>query len=175
MTRSLAAPLSLALVAAAVTTAASCGGTTDTTPAEAVILIDREIPDGGQVLLPAALPNTVQSEQFQILNLGRATMTVTGASVRLIDGGTPGAGFPFSQPQVTVDGGGAPDALPVLIGGIGSLPGGERPRAFLQFTYSPKAIGRTDGLLVINSSAPARPRVVVPLSVCAPQADGGGC
>ena len=175
MNRSLAVPLSLALVSAAVLAAASCGGTTDTTPAEAVILIDREIPDGGQILLPPAVPGTQQSEQFQILNLGRATMTVTGAAVKLVDGGAPGANFPFGQPQVTVDGGGAPDSLPVLIGGIGSLPGGEKPRAFLQFTYSPKAVGRTSGLLVIDSSAPARSHVVVPLTVCAPLADGGGC
>ena len=174
MSRPLAALLTAA-VALATLSAGACGGTTDTVPAEAVLVIDRELPDGGVIFLPAAFSGTEQSEAFQILNQGRATLTISGVSLKLADGGAPGASFPFSQPVLAVDAGAISDPLPVKVGGIGSLKAGELPGAFLQFTYSPKAPGRTQALLVIDSDAPARPRVTATISACAAQADGGGC
>ncbi len=174
MSRPLAALLTVA-AALATLAAGACGGTTDTVPAEAVLQLDRELPDGGIIYQPAAFVGTEQNESFQIFNQGRATLTITAVSLRLADGGAPGASFPFTQPILAVDAGATSDPLPVKVGGIGSLKAGELPAAFLQFSYQPKAAGRTNALLVIDSDAPARPHVTATISACAVQADGGGC
>ena len=174
MSRPFAALLTAA-AAVATLAAGACGGTTDTVPAQAVLLIDRELPDGGIIYQPAAFVGTEQNESFQLLNQGRATLTITAVSLKLADGGTPGSGFPFTQPVLAVDAGAVSDPLPVKVGGIGSLKAGEQPGAFLQFSYKPSAAGRTNALLVIDSDAPARPHVTATISACAVQADGGGC
>jgi hypothetical protein len=136
-------------------------------PDQAVITLDRELLDGGTVVLPAAFTGTTQSETMQIVNGGRATLTVSAVKLLLSDGGTPPAGFPFSQPAVAVDAGSPGDPFPVQVGGLGT--------GFLQFTFAPRHAGRTSAMLNVDSDAPARPHIAVQLTAlaCAVGTDGG--
>jgi hypothetical protein len=172
MNRSHFAPVAAVAAVAVLAAVASCSGSSGPSiPTQAVISIDLELIDGGTIMLPAAFTGTVQNESMQILNGGRATLTVNGVKVALADGGTPPGNFAFSQPSVTVDGGS--NSLPVQIGGIGSLLGGEQPSAFVEFAYSPSKAGRTDATLVVDSDAPARGHLVVGFSACAVALDAG--
>ncbi|HUJ27874.1 MAG TPA: hypothetical protein VLW85_17740 [Myxococcales bacterium] len=145
---------------------AACSGTKDPVPAEQTIALDRE-----PVTLPAAFVGTVQTESLQILNQGRADLTVTAVSLSELDGGPlPGADAGgFDPPLIAVDAGTISDPLPVKIGGLGA--------GFVQFSWGPKKAGQRTVQLTIDSDAPARPHIVTTVSGCAVPADGGtaGC
>lgn len=156
-----------AVLLAAIAAAAACsGGDVPEVPADATILVSSEPLD----IRLAAYVGTEQNVSLQVLNRGRAPLTVNALKLTQPDGGALPANSVFTQPQVTVDGGLAPDPLPVVIGGLGT--------GFVQFTYAPKAPGKSAAQLVVGSNAPARPTVVVPVSGCAVYADAGpdsGC
>jgi hypothetical protein len=145
---------------------AACSGTSDPAAATQTIALDREPVDIG-----AAFVGTVQNESLQIINQGRANLTISSIKLTQPDGGVlpNAANGGFDQPLLAADGGSA--SLPVVIGGLGA--------GFVQFNWGPKTKGTKVAQLSIASDDPARPLLVTTVTGCAVPAgaDGGpsGC
>jgi hypothetical protein len=144
--------------------AVACSGTADKVPAQQTIALDREPVDIG-----SAFVGTVQNESLQILNQGRAGLTITKISLTQLDGGvlSNAAAGGFDQPSIGTgsDAGG----LPITIGGLDA--------GFVQFNWGPKSRGTKTAQLSISSDDPTLPLLVTTVTGCAVPADGGpsGC
>ncbi len=142
--------------------AAACGGASGPNiPQDATIALDRE-----PIVLPAAYIGTEQNESLQIINQGRNALTVSNVRLAAADGGT----------LVYTDGGGVFSAasfsapLPAQVPGLSA--------GFVAFTFKPTKPGISSALLVIDSNAPARGHLEVPVTACAVGLDAGvdaGC
>ncbi|HEX4385545.1 MAG TPA: hypothetical protein VH083_21440 [Myxococcales bacterium] len=145
--------------------AAACGGTSDSVQATQKIALDREPFDMG-----GAFVGSVQSESLQIINQGRANLTISSIKLTQPDGGVlpNAAAGGFDQPQLAADGGTA-GSLPVVIGGLGT--------GFVQFNWGPKSKGNKVAQLSIASDDPTLPLLVTTVTGCAVPIDGGasGC
>jgi hypothetical protein len=150
---------SIALIAVA------CGGTADKVPASQTIALDRNPVDIG-----AAFVGTVQNESLQILNQGRADLTISSIKLSQPDGGVlpNAASGGFDQPLVAADGG-TQGVLPLKVSGLGA--------AFIQFNWGPKSRGTKVAQLSIASDDPLQPVLVTSVTGCAVPTDGGpsGC
>ena len=146
--------------------AAACSGTADKVPANQTIALDREPVDIG-----AAFVGTVQNESLQIINQGRATLTINSIKLTQPDGGVipNAAAGGFDQPLIAADGGTSSTALPLKIGGLGA--------GFVQFNWGPKTRGTKVAQLSIASDDPSLPLLVTTVTGCAVPTDGGpsGC
>jgi len=157
--------VSAALLTAAAIAACS-GSSGPNIPDLATLSLDRELPDGGAIVLPSAFVGTEQSETIQVMNGGRHVLRITGLSLTATDGG----------PLKFIDGGGvfsAPEFAGGVPGSIGGLDAG-----FVRFNFRPSKAGRNDALLVIDNDSTGRPHVVAPVSACGVAVDGGadgGC
>jgi hypothetical protein len=140
---------------------AACSNAADTVPAAQTIQLV------GTQVLPSALVGTKQNESFQILNKGRADLTITSVAVTQLDGGVikSAAQGGFDQPRVAVDAGVDSDPLPVKIGGLGT--------GFVQFAWGPQATGEATALLTVKSDDPANPTIAAEIAGCAAPLDGG--
>jgi hypothetical protein len=146
--------------------AVACSGTADKVPATQTIALDREPVDIG-----AAFVGTVQNESLQILNQGRADLTINSVVLTQPDGGVlpNAAAGGFDQPLIAADGGTSASSLPLKVGGLGA--------AFVQFNWGPKSAGTKTAQLTISSDDPAQPLLVTTVTGCAVPTDGGpsGC
>ena len=137
---------------------AACAGPAGSPyPQDAVIALDRE-----PVVLPAAYLGTEQTESLQILNQGRHPLTVTSVRLAAPDGGTLGSSA-FSQAVFSA-------SLPAQVPGLSA--------GFIAFTFKPTSPGKVAARIVVESDAPARPRLEADVSACAVALDGGvdsGC
>ena len=158
----------LAASAAVLATAfAACSGSSGPNiPDNAVISLDRELPDGGTIVLPSAFVGSEQTETIQVMNTGRAPLHITGLSMTALDGGA----------IKVIDGGGvfsAPEFSEGVPGTVGGLDAG-----FVRFNFRPGKAGRNDALIVIDNDSTGQPHIVAPVSACRVAVDGGadaGC
>jgi hypothetical protein len=141
---------------------AACSNAADTVPAAQTIALDRN-----PVLLPNAYVTTVQKESLQILNKGRADLTITSITLTQLDGGTLQSASKggFDAPLVAVDAGVASDPMPVKIRALGA--------GFVQFSWGPKNNGEATALLTVKSDDPANPTLTAEVAGCAVPLDGG--
>jgi hypothetical protein len=146
--------------------AAACSNSGDKFAAQQTITLDRD-----PVGLGNAFVGTVQSESLQIINQGRADLTITSIKLTQLDGGAipSAANGGFDAPQVAVDAGSVSDPLPVKIGGTNT--------GFVQFNWGPKSPGTKTAQLTISSDDPAKPVLITTVTGCAVPTDGGpsGC
>jgi hypothetical protein len=141
---------------------AACSSSKDTVPAQQTIALDRS-----PIVLPNAYVSTVQKESLQILNKGRADLTITSIKLTTASGSSlpPASQGGFDAPLIAVDAGVASDPLPVKIGALGT--------GFVQFSWGPKANGEAVAKLTIESDDPATPEYTTQVAGCAVPTDGG--